>query len=90
MASPEELAVIIERAVAAGVRMALRDRPTPSTSSETTTSLPSVSTEIMRFIKWRGHVNLAIVASIMSPVTSLPFASSCLTHLTLALCLVKI
>ena len=54
MANPEDLAGIIERAVAAGVWTALLDRPTPSTSSTTTTSLPSVSTEMMRFIKWRG------------------------------------
>ena len=46
MANPGDLAEIIERAVAAGVRTALLDRPTPSTS------LPSVSTEMMRFIKW--------------------------------------
>ena len=54
MANPEDLAGIIESAVAAGVRTALHDRPTPSTSSTTTASLPSVSTEIMLFIKWRG------------------------------------
>ena len=54
MANPEDLAGIIVRAVAAGVRTAFLDRPTPSTTSTTATSLPSVSTEIMRFIKWRG------------------------------------
>ncbi|KAJ8011797.1 hypothetical protein DPEC_G00061980, partial [Dallia pectoralis] len=42
------IAAVFERAVAAGVRMALHDRPTPSTSSQsTTTSLPSVSTPVV-------------------------------------------
>ncbi|XP_062415740.1 uncharacterized protein LOC119206046 [Pungitius pungitius] len=49
MASPE-LALVIERAVAAGVRAALQDRPTPTPGTSLvatdTTSLPSVSAVI--------------------------------------------
>ena len=47
MASPNELALVIERACAAGVRAALKDRPMPTSGTSLvatdTTSLPSVS-----------------------------------------------